>query len=269
MSRPPLWRPPLRSSQRSPPSEPLAKTLYRACDYSVTEITRNSREHSHANRTVPLRAIHDLDGGQCGIRCLAYLMMMTVDHISGTSRGHWPWFAAVVVLAGAAAAGLWHRAPSDSGSARGPPSAIQVTVAQAKTQDVPIYLSAPGTVQAWNTVAVRSQIDGKLTAVNFVEGQDVRAGDALAQIDTSALQATLDQAIAKKAEDEAQLAAAEKDLERDQVLVQRQAIPQQTLDQQQARWASSRSRWTPIRPPLPARGSNPAMPRLQLRPTAG
>jgi multidrug efflux system membrane fusion protein len=90
-------------------------------------------------------------------------------------------------------------------------------------------------VQAWNTVAVRSQIDGKLTAVNFVEGQNVRAGDALAQIDTSALQATLDQAIAKKAEDEAQLAAAEKDLERDQVLVQRQAVPQQALDQQQAK----------------------------------
>jgi multidrug efflux system membrane fusion protein len=162
-------------------------------------------------------------------------MMMTVDHISGTSRGHWPWFAAVVVLAGAAAAGLWHRAPSDSGSARGPPSAIQVTVAQAKTQDVPIYLSAPGTVLAWNTVAVRSQIDGKLTAVNFVEGQNVRAGDILAQIDTSALKATLDQAIAKKAEDQAQLAAAEKDLERYMILLPRQAIPQQTVDQQKAK----------------------------------
>src|SRR5258705_12761677 len=98
MSRPPLWRPPLRSSQRSPPSEPLAKTLYRACDYGVTEITRNSREHSRANRTVPLRAIHDLDGGQCGIRWLAGLMMITIDHISGTQRRDWPWVAASVGL---------------------------------------------------------------------------------------------------------------------------------------------------------------------------
>jgi multidrug efflux system membrane fusion protein len=115
----------------------------------------------------------------------------------------------------------------DSGSARNAASPIRVTVAPAKTQDVPIFLSAPGTVLAWNTIAVRSQIDGKLTAVNFVEGQSVRAGDVLAQIDTSALKATLDQAIAKKAEDEAQLAAADKDLARDQVLVARQAIPQQ------------------------------------------
>jgi multidrug efflux system membrane fusion protein len=90
-------------------------------------------------------------------------------------------------------------------------------------------------VQAWNTVAVRSQIDGKLMTVNFVEGQEVRQGDILAQIDPSALKATLDQAIAKKAEDEAQLAAAEKDLERASTLLQRQVAPQQTVDQQQAK----------------------------------
>jgi multidrug efflux system membrane fusion protein len=68
-----------------------------------------------------------------------------------------------------------------------------------------------------------------------VEGQNVRAGDILAQIDTSALKATLDQAIAKKAEDQAQLAAAEKDLERYMILLPRQAIPQQTVDQQKAK----------------------------------
>jgi multidrug efflux system membrane fusion protein len=153
----------------------------------------------------------------------------------GKARGHWPWFAGIVVLAAAAAAGVSYRAPSDSRPTRPAPPAIQVTVAPVKTLDVPIYLSAPGTVLAWNTVSVRSQIDGKLTAVNFVEGQDVRAGDLLAQIDTSPLQATLDQAIAKEAEDEAQLAEAALELERDQVLVQRQAIPQQTLDQQQAK----------------------------------
>ena len=199
------------------------------------EITRNSRPHSHASWTVPLKTLHGLDGRQRKFRCLAYLMMMTTDHMSGKSRGHWPRFAGIVVLAVAAAAGLWHRGPPASDFTRGPPSPIQVAVAQAKTQDVPIYLSAPGTVQAWNTVAVRSQIDGKLTGVNFVEGQNVRAGDTVAQIDASALKAMLDQAIAKRAEDEAQLAAAEKDIERDMVLAQRQAVPQQTLDQQQAK----------------------------------
>ena len=80
-------------------------------------------------------------------------------------------------------------------------------------------------MQAWNTVAVRSQIDGKLTTVNFVEGQEVRQGEILAQIDTSALKATLDEAIAKKEQDEAQLAAAQKDLERYRVLIPRQIVP--------------------------------------------
>jgi multidrug efflux system membrane fusion protein len=140
------------------------------------------------------------------------------------------------MVAGAAvAAALWQRGPSRQGADGGPPPAIPVTVTLPRTQDVPIFLSAPGTVQAWNTVAVRSQIDGKLTAVNFVEGQEVRQGDILAQIETSAQQATLDQAIAKKAEDGAQLAAAEKDLARYQALLPRQAVPQQTVDQQQAK----------------------------------
>jgi membrane fusion protein, multidrug efflux system len=206
-----------------------------ASSVSAVAVARKLRKHSRVNRTVPLKAMSYLDSNQCEIRRLSYLMMMTIDHISGKWRGHWPWFAAIVVLAGAAAAGLWHRAHSDSGSTREPASAIQVTVAQAKAQDVPIYLSAPGTVQAWNTVAVRSQIDGKLTSVNFVEGQNVRAGDILAQIDSSALKATLDQAVAKKAEDDAQLAAAEKDLERYEVLLPRQAVPQQTVDQQRAK----------------------------------
>lgn len=108
-------------------------------------------------------------------------------------------------------------------------------MASAETRDVPIFLSAPGTVQAWSTVVVRSQIDGKLTAVNFKEGQEVHEGDILAQIDASAFKASVDQAVAKKAEDEAQLSAADKDLARDQVLLQRQTVPQQTVDQQQAK----------------------------------
>jgi multidrug efflux system membrane fusion protein len=161
-------------------------------------------------------------------------MTATTDQTRERPNRRWLWLAAIVVLAGIAVA-LWQRGWSRPQQTGGPPPAISVTVAQPERRDVPIYLSAPGTVQAWNTVAVRSQIDGKLMSVNFVEGQEVRQGDILAQIDPSALKATLDQATAKKAEDDAQLAAAEKDLERYRALLQRQVAPQQTVDQQQAK----------------------------------
>jgi multidrug efflux system membrane fusion protein len=161
-------------------------------------------------------------------------MTATTDQTRERPNRRWLWLAAIVVLAGIAVE-LWQRGWSRPQQTGGPPPAISVTVAQPERRDVPIYLSAPGTVQAWNTVAVRSQIDGKLMSVNFVEGQEVRQGDILAQIDPSALKATLDQATAKKAEDDAQLAAAEKDLERYRALLQRQVAPQQTVDQQQAK----------------------------------
>jgi multidrug efflux system membrane fusion protein len=161
-------------------------------------------------------------------------MTATTDQTRERPNRRWLWLAAIVVLAGIAVA-LWQRGWSRPQQTGGPPPAISVTVAQPERRDVPIYLSAPGTVQAWNTVAVRSQIDGKLMSVNFGEGQEVRQGDILAQIDPSALKATLDQATAKKAEDDAQLAAAEKDLERYRALLQRQVAPQQTVDQQQAK----------------------------------
>ena len=160
---------------------------------------------------------------------------MATDQRWARSSRHWVWLVGVAVLAGAAAAGVWHRRPSDAGASAGSTRPIPVTVAATQTQDVPIFLSAPGTVQAWNMVAVRSQVDGKLMAVNFEEGQEVRLGDVLAEIDPRALKATLDQAIAKKAEDEAQLTAAERDLARSQTLLPRQVVPQQTVDQQQAK----------------------------------
>jgi len=91
---------------------------------------------------------------------------------------------------------------------------IPVLVATAEQQDVPIYLDALGTVQAFNTVTVKPMVDGPLNAVNFKEGQDVKNGDLLAQIDPRPYQAALDQAVAKKAQDEAQLANARLDLAR-------------------------------------------------------
>ena len=91
---------------------------------------------------------------------------------------------------------------------------IPVLVATAEQKDVPIYLDALGTVQAFNMVTVKPMVDGPLNVVNFTEGQEVKKGDVLAQIDPRTYQAALDQATAKKAQDEAQLANARLDLAR-------------------------------------------------------
>lgn len=91
---------------------------------------------------------------------------------------------------------------------------IPVLVATAEQKDVPIFLDALGTVQAFNTVTVKPMVDGPLMTVNFTEGQDVKTGDVLAQIDPRTYQAALDQATAKKAQDEAHLANARLDLAR-------------------------------------------------------
>jgi membrane fusion protein, multidrug efflux system len=97
--------------------------------------------------------------------------------------------------------------------------AIPVVTAVATTRDMPIYQDGLGTVQAFNTVTMKPMVDGPLIAVNFKEGQAVRKGDVLAQIDPRTYQASLDNAIAKKAQDEAQLANARLDLARQQKLV--------------------------------------------------
>jgi len=98
-----------------------------------------------------------------------------------------------------------------------------------------VFLDALGTVQASNTIAVRSQIDGPLQSVNFTEGQEVHQGDTLAVIDPRPLRAALDQAVAKKGEDQAQLVSAQKDLERSKQLATRGYATPQTVDQQQAK----------------------------------
>ena len=82
-------------------------------------------------------------------------------------------------------------------------SAIPVTVAQVKTADFPVYLHGPGTVHPYVTVTVRSRVDGEVTKVAFKQGQMVNEGDVLVQIDPRPYQAALDQALAKKAQDEA------------------------------------------------------------------
>ncbi|MEJ0026529.1 MAG: efflux RND transporter periplasmic adaptor subunit [Rhizomicrobium sp.] len=131
------------------------------------------------------------------------------------------------------AAWSWLAGAADSSSA-GEPAAIPVSIAVASRADVPVYLEGLGTVQAFNTITVTTRVDGALQTVNFVEGQDVKAGDVLAQIDPRPFQAALDQATATKAKDQAQLADANLDLARFANLAAQDDISRQTYDTQRA-----------------------------------
>jgi len=111
---------------------------------------------------------------------------------------------------------------------------VPVLAAPAAKADVPVYLDAVGTIKALNTVTVRPQVDGKLLSVGFKEGDDVNKGDVLARIDPTTYQAQLNQAIGKKAQDEAQLANAKIDLDRYEKLAASNAINRQQADTQRA-----------------------------------
>jgi multidrug efflux system membrane fusion protein len=115
------------------------------------------------------------------------------------------------------------------------PPAIPVMVTAAMQQDVPIYYDALGTVMAFNTVSIRAQVTGQIISVDFRQGQEVHKGDVLARIDPAPFKAAVDQNIAKKSEDEAQLIAAQKDLARFTTLARRDYETQQNVDQQQAK----------------------------------
>lgn len=115
-----------------------------------------------------------------------------------------------------------------------PDTAIPVLAATPHIEDVPVYIDGVGTVRALNNVTVRAQVDGKLLSVNFKEGQDVKAGDVLAEIDPVIYKAQYDQAVAKKAQDEAQLANARMDLVRYQQLATAKAGSAQQADTQKA-----------------------------------
>jgi multidrug efflux system membrane fusion protein len=116
-------------------------------------------------------------------------------------------------------------------AAEGP---VPVLVATAALADVPVYLDAVGTAKALNTVTVKPQVDGKLLSVGFKEGQDVKKGDLLAQIDPTTFKAQLDQAAAKKAQDQALLANAQNDLARYEQLAATNAINRQQADTQKS-----------------------------------
>ena len=115
-----------------------------------------------------------------------------------------------------------------------PPAPITVSTAAAVQQDVKITLSGIGTVQAYNTVAVKSRVDGEIIQVLFQEGQDVKPGDPLAVIDPRPYQAQLLQQQAARAKDMALLRGARLDLARYQDLVRKDFASRQQVDQQQA-----------------------------------
>jgi len=145
-------------------------------------------------------------------------------------------YCAVVIAVGGTGAWYVHQGPEPVRAARSSaPTAIPVTVATATKRDLPVYLTGLGSVQASFTVGIRPQVDGKLEAALFTEGQQVKKGDVLARIDPRLYVAALDLAKAKRMQDEAQLDSAQKDLSRSRTLVDKSFQTQQVVDQQQSK----------------------------------
>jgi len=123
----------------------------------------------------------------------------------------------------------------DAGAGR----VVSVLVMPVERKDVPVWLEGLGTAQAWQQVAVRSQVDGRLEQVFFREGQTVRKGDLLAQIDPRAFEVQLHQAEGALARDRAQLEDVKLNLERYRTLKEQKLIPQQQVDDQAAQVGQS------------------------------
>ena len=141
--------------------------------------------------------------------------------------------AAVLLLAGNVGA---HAQAAGSAASAAPAggNGVPVTIAPVTRADVPVILRNVGLVQAFQSVLVRARVDGTLQSVNFTEGQNVKPGDLLAVIDPRPYQAALDQALAKKRADEAQLANARLDLNRYSELAKSQFATRQSVDTQLA-----------------------------------
>jgi multidrug efflux system membrane fusion protein len=146
-------------------------------------------------------------------------------------------FIILIIVIGVSALGwkVLHKAKP----AASKPRAIAVTTSAAENRDVPVWLTGLGTVQANNTVTIRPRVSGELQSIQFTEGQSVKAGDILAQIDPRPYRAALDQALAQKAQDEARLANDRREFERVRALVETNTESRQLLDQRAATLAQS------------------------------
>jgi multidrug efflux system membrane fusion protein len=153
---------------------------------------------------------------------------------SATAR---PLLLGVAIVAIAGLGWLWHSNRAGEAAAAKAPAAAPATavdVAKVTPTDVPVSVEGLGTVQAFYTVTVTARVDGQLDKVAFTEGQEVRKGDLLAQIDPRPYQAALDQATAAAAKDAAQLTNAKLDLKRYELLAPEQLASKQTVDTQRA-----------------------------------
>jgi multidrug efflux system membrane fusion protein len=141
--------------------------------------------------------------------------------------------AGLLLVALIVGASWFARAPAKS-SGPALPAGVPVDTAVVTRATVPVYLEGLGNVQAFYTANITARVDGELQRVAFVEGQMVKKGQLLAQIDPRPNQAALDQAIATEAKDRAQLDSAHSDLERYVLLAPQNLASKQTLDQQRA-----------------------------------
>jgi multidrug efflux system membrane fusion protein len=150
-------------------------------------------------------------------------------------RRAWPWFLLLVIVV--AAINVWRQPWNNHpGLGGGPPggpmsqSIQSVAVAPATKGDIPIRLASLGTVTSLTTVTVKSQISGYLTEIHFREGEMVKKGDFLAQVDPRSYEAALAQYQGELEKDQAQLDNARLDLERYQKLIKQDSTSKQTLD---------------------------------------
>lgn len=158
-----------------------------------------------------------------------------VAGVRSRARRHTVSIAIVLLILGGLGYIAWTSMQQKQAAGRvRPDTTVPVLAATPRVQDVPVYLDGVGSVRALNYVTVRAQVDGKLGSVNFKEGQDVRAGDVLAEIDPVLYKALYDQAVAKKAQDEATLANARLDLGRYQQLAASNAGSKQQADTQKS-----------------------------------
>jgi multidrug efflux system membrane fusion protein len=160
----------------------------------------------------------------------------------GSSRRGWLILALLAVVVGGVYWYFHSRGAQANGVGAGgadnggfdPNAAVPVVVATAHRGDLPVYFNGLGTVTAFNTVTVRSRVDGQIVKINFTEGQFVKEGDALIEIDPRPYQVQLEQAEGQLAKDQAQLKDMQVDYERYQLLFKEGVIPKQQLDTQQA-----------------------------------
>ncbi len=149
--------------------------------------------------------------------------------------------ALVLVLIIVLARGSFHRVDAAETKAAAPLPSVAATLATAKSEDLPIYALGIGNVQANYSVTVHARVNGQLVKVAYKEGQDVRQGDLLAQIDPAPYKAAYDAALAQTTRDQSSYENAVVDLKRYTTLAESDSIAQQTLDTQRATVAQAKA----------------------------